>query len=284
MRVVALVGLSGTGKSYKASGLASEKNITHIIDDGLLIEGTRVVSGKSAKKEQTRMAAVRRALFMDPAHVYQVKEAIEACQPESILILGTSVNMVNRIVQRLGLPIPEEIVQIQDISSEKEILAAKRCRKEEGKHVIPVPTFAIRKQFSGYFIAPLKIFRIRGKDKALVTDEKTVVRPTYSYLGKYYIADTAIEAIAVYNAQMVHGVHRVLSVRIQSRPSGIMIRMDIAIRFGPKVDTLLENVQAKVAEDITRVTDINVIYIHVQAKSLVTGARERINAKEEKDV
>ena len=41
MRVLAFVGPSGTGKSYRAQLVARENNIHYIIDDGLLINENR---------------------------------------------------------------------------------------------------------------------------------------------------------------------------------------------------------------------------------------------------
>ena len=65
MEVYALVGPSGTGKSYRAISFANEMGILYIIDDGLLIKDNRILAGVSAKKEPTKLAAVRRALFID---------------------------------------------------------------------------------------------------------------------------------------------------------------------------------------------------------------------------
>ena len=61
--VYALVGESGTGKSYRAQLLAQEYKIKLIIDDGLLIEGDRILAGKSAKLAQTILGSLRIALF-----------------------------------------------------------------------------------------------------------------------------------------------------------------------------------------------------------------------------
>ena len=144
--------------SYKASNLAYERGI-FIIDDGLFIKGSKVIAGISAKKEATMVAAVRRALFMDKKHATSVKEAIEITRPNAILILGTSVNMIHRIVSNLGLPPAEEIIKIKDVSTEEEIQAARISRREQGMHVIPVPTLEIRKDFSGYLLHPLRILR-----------------------------------------------------------------------------------------------------------------------------
>jgi ABC-type dipeptide/oligopeptide/nickel transport system ATPase component len=68
MEVYALVGKAGTGKSYRAMGVAHEKEIDLVVDDGVLINGTRKLAGKSAKKEQTKISAVKRALFFHEDH------------------------------------------------------------------------------------------------------------------------------------------------------------------------------------------------------------------------
>ena len=49
MKVYAFVGVSGSGKSHHAQNVAFENGIDYIIDDALLINGTKVVAGKSAK-------------------------------------------------------------------------------------------------------------------------------------------------------------------------------------------------------------------------------------------
>lgn len=269
MKVYALIGPSGTGKSYKALTVASEKGIEYIIDDGLFIKRNKIVAGVSAKKESTRIAAVRRALFMDEEHARQVKEAIRAVAPESILILGTSRRMIDKITERLELPPVQDIIKIEDISTNQEIRLAQKYRYEQGKHVIPVPTFEIRKDFSGYFIDPLKIFRIAGKGKRLEAVEKTVVRPTYSYMGRFYIADTAIESIVVHNAQKVEGVVKVLSASLTSRDEGLTIYIEVAVKYGYKIHEVLEEVQSMVAKDVDILTGINVIAVNVTARNLV---------------
>ena len=77
MRVLAFVGPSGTGKSYRAQWVARENNLDCIIDDGLLIKDNRILAGKSAKKEASRIASVKRAIFMDDVHAREVMKAIE---------------------------------------------------------------------------------------------------------------------------------------------------------------------------------------------------------------
>lgn len=63
MEVVAFVGPSGTGKSHRAIGVAHNNNCDAIIDDGLLIKGTKILAGTSAKNETNRIQAVKRAIL-----------------------------------------------------------------------------------------------------------------------------------------------------------------------------------------------------------------------------
>ncbi len=162
-KVYAFVGPSGTGKSYRAQMVASENNISYIIDDGLLINENDVVAGNSAKKAPTKIETVKKAIFIDEKDREDMKQAIKKYKPDSILILGTSDDMVEKIASNLGLNKPEKTIYINEVATETEMETAKRIRTTEGKHVIPVPTFEIKRDFSGYILDPLQIFKINGK-------------------------------------------------------------------------------------------------------------------------
>lgn len=269
MRIYGLVGPSGTGKSYKAANLANERGILYIIDDGLLIKGSKVIAGISAKREATMVAAVRRALFMDRIHASSVKESIDIAGPDAILILGTSVNMIHRIVNNLGLPPAEEIIKIEDISTEEEIQAARTTRREQGKHVIPVPALEIRQDFSGYLLHPLRILRFTERGRKIETLEKTVMRPTYSYMGKFFIADLALESIASHNASKVEGVYRVTKATSISHAGGVVVNLEMTVVYGYKIHEIIGKIQGNISNDIVHLTGINVLQVNVTAKSIV---------------
>ncbi|HHX14479.1 MAG TPA: Asp23/Gls24 family envelope stress response protein, partial [Clostridiales bacterium] len=144
MKIYGLYGKSGTGKSYQALHLAYRLRAEGIIDDGLFIYGNQVVAGISAKREKTKIGAIRTALFVKDELCREVKEKIEEMQPARLLVLGTSENMVKKIVQRLELPEPVIWIPIEQITTEKERERAHSQRKEKGKHVIPAPTFQIK--------------------------------------------------------------------------------------------------------------------------------------------
>ena len=104
IHVYAFVGPSGTGKSYRAQMVASERNIRYIIDDGLLIKDNEVIAGESAKKAPTKIETVKEALFINPEEAEVIKKAFRKYKPESILILGTSDSMIQKIITNLDLP------------------------------------------------------------------------------------------------------------------------------------------------------------------------------------
>ena len=131
IEVYAFVGPSGTGKSYRAQMVAGEYNINYIIDDGLFIKDNEVIAGDSAKKAPTKIETVKHALFLTPEEQSDIRKAIKKYKPESILILGTSDNMVKKIAENLGLPEIKKIIYIDEIATKEEMETARRIRTTE---------------------------------------------------------------------------------------------------------------------------------------------------------
>lgn len=269
LKIVGFIGPSGSGKSHRATWVARERGIDFIIDDGLLIRGNQIAAGSSAKKERTKVGSIKRALFTQAEHANDVKRAVELYKPGGILILGTSDGMVDTIAKRLGFPEISERVYIHEVASELEIKQALATRKEQGKHVIPVPTFEIKKEFSGYFLDPLQIFRRKGKGSYQLIGEKSVVRPTFSYLGNYTISDYTIYQIVEYVTSNIPGVHKIARFRAENHPDGLYLEMDLVLIFGYVIKPLLRKIQQKVAAEVERLTALNIISINLYAKSLV---------------
>ncbi len=266
MEVYALIGQSGTGKSYKAFMVAKDIDTEYIIDDGLLIGGTRVLAGKSAKKEDTKLAAVRRALFQDEVHKNSIIAAISKLDPKRILVLGTSFKMIEQITKALKLPYPSKSIYINDISTNKEINEAVKSRRKDGKHVIPVPSVEIKKDFSGYFIDTLKIFK--KKEKVSEVLEKTIIRPTFSYLGKYEISRNALIQVIEISVLDVEGVERVKKIKIENNPQGVIITIELVIGLIRRIDLTLMEAQKRLVEMLEYSTGLNVLKANVWAVGL----------------
>lgn len=226
MQVYAFVGKTGTGKSYNAQKVAKENKINYIIDDAILIKNTKVIAGKSAKTEANFIASVKAAIFLDEKRREEMITVLKRESPEKILILGTSDDMVEKIATNLQLGKIDKTIYIQDIASKSQIEEARRSRVEDGKHVVPVPTLEIKKQFSGYFLDSLKSFNFFGRDEEemMETTEKTIIRPTYSYLGNYSISDNVINAIIAHVVAKVDGVTKVFKVVTEKYIDGMKLR------------------------------------------------------------
>lgn len=273
MKIITLIGKSGTGKSYQALSLAKKMKIDFIIDDGLFIHGNQILSGKSAKRQSTKVGAVKTALFLDDEHKKQVLDTIKKYHPSSILIIGTSQNMVNKIVQRLELGEIDENINIEDITNEKDREIAKKQRHEMGKHVIPVPTFQLKHEFSGYFLDPLKIFRKISSGRHELT-EKSVVRPTYSYLGQYIISDRVISDIVSHSAHFIKDIVEVTKISTISSEKGINIYVDITVRYGNNIINIAQELQKKTIKNVEKMTALNVLNVSINVKNLIKEGKE----------
>lgn len=274
IKVYAFVGPSGTGKSYRAQMIASERGISFIIDDGLLIKENEVIAGESAKKAATKVATVKHALFYEESEREPIIKAFKKYKPESILILGTSDGMVQKIAANLGLPEISETIYITDVATEEEMKTARRIRVTEGKHVIPVPTFEIKKDFSGYLLDPLQIFKSKGKGQQPYISEKSIIRPTFSYLGKFTISDLVFRQILEYLAVQTPAIHKILKARVDNFGEGVKIYMEVSIVYGFNVVEGLNKFKEKSRKEIEKLTAMNVVKLDVVAKNIYVPQEE----------
>ena len=268
IKVYAFVGPSGTGKSYRAQMVASEKNINFIIDDGLLIKDNEVIAGESAKKAPTKIETVKHALFYRDEEKEEIIKALKKYKPESILILGTSDGMVKKIAENLGLPEISDTTYITDVATKQEMETARRIRVTEGKHVIPVPTFQIKKDFSGYLLDSLQIFKSKGKGQKPYISEKSIIRPTFSYLGNFTISDTVFRQILEYLAAKTPGIYKVLRTRVENYGEGVQMYMEVTVVYGFNVVKDIKDFKEKARKEIEKLTAMNVVKLDVVAKNI----------------
>lgn len=268
IKVYAFVGPSGTGKSYRAQMVASERNISYIIDDGLLIKENQVIAGESAKKAPTKVGTVKHALFYEDEEKEVIIKALKKYKPESILLLGTSDGMVQKIAANLGLPEISETIYITDVATEQEMKTARRIRVTEGKHVIPVPTFEIKKDFSGYLLDPLQIFKSKGKGQKPYVSEKSIIRPTFSYMGNFTISDVVFRQILEYLACQTPAIYKVLKTRVENYGEGAKLYMEVTIIYGYNVMEGLKEFKEKSRKEIEKLTAMNVVQLDVVAKNI----------------
>jgi uncharacterized alkaline shock family protein YloU len=272
--VVAFIGPSGTGKSTRAIAVARKYKIAYLIDDGLLIHGSRIVAGASAKKAASRLDSVRQALFADETRAAIIRRALASHHPTTLMILGTSDGMLEKICQNLWLNPPSMLIRIEDVSTDEEMRQAKQTRMTEGKHTIPVPSMEIKHEFSGYFANPIsrlrrRLDRDRGVQPVVPDSERTVVRPTFSSLGHYSISDEAMRMMVEIILRRVRGVAGLASFTTANEVAGVVIGMELTLYYGFNAQQVLREAQTRVSSQIEEYTSINVIAVNVKARRLV---------------
>ena len=257
--VYALVGESGTGKSFRSKLLAEKYGIDALIDDGLLIQNDKILAGHSAKREKNYMGAVRVALFDDKDHRDEVAKAWKKAKIKKLLILGTSEKMVFKIATRLQLPPPQKIIHIEEIASQEEIQKAIKSRQVEGKHVIPVPSIEIKRNYPQIFSDSLKLF-FRKKKLLNKNDgkmfEKSIVQPEFSKKGRIEISEAALTQMVMHCVAECDEAVRVKKMIIKTDNRGYRIIITIDVPFGTQLTGKIHKMQKYIIDKIESYTGI----------------------------
>ncbi len=265
--VLALVGSSGTGKSFRAKLLAQKHNIDAIIDDGLLIQDDKILAGHSAKREKTFLAAVRVAVFDDKAHRDELARAIKKHNLKRVLILGTSDKMVNKIAMRIQLPVPSKIIRIEDIASQEDIERAIRSRKVEGKHVIPVPSLEIKRSYPHIFYDTVRV-KLAKKVPVITPNntkvfEKSVVRPEFSKKGRVSISESALSQMVMHCVSEFDSEVDIKKITIKTNSQGYKIIITTDVPFGTQLAGKIHSLQKYVIENIEHFTGIYIEEVNI---------------------
>ena len=272
--VVAFVGQSGTGKSTRAIKVAGDNEIYYIIDDGLLINGSRIVAGTSAKKAPTKIESVRQAIFVDPTRSEVMRRALVENMPKALMILGTSDSMLSKICNNLWLNQPSMFIRIEDVTTEEERRLARNTRMTEGMHTIPVPSMEIKHEFSGYFSDPFSILRQRlDRERGIAPvapgSDRTVVRPTFSSLGSYSISDEALLDLVKIVVKDISGVAEITSFKTEKKTYGVAISVNISLYYGFDAQRVLSEAQQRIGAAVEEFTSITINEVNVRADRLI---------------
>ena len=263
VQVYALVGESGTGKSFRSKLLAEEYGIHAIIDDGLLIQDDKIVAGRSAKREKTYMGAVRVALFDDKDHRDSVAKVLRKTHIKKILLLGTSEKMVSKIAMRLQLPQPQKIIHIEEIATKEEIEKAVKSRQVEGKHVIPVPTIEVKKNYPQIlsssmrdFFSQKKWFHRKLKNPNGKMIEKSIVQPEFSKKGRIEISEAALTQMTMHCVNECDPDVKIKKITIKTGSRGYRLIVLIDVPFGTQLTGKIHRLQQYIIDKIESYTGI----------------------------
>ncbi len=288
MKVVSFTGKSGTGKSFQATALAQKRGFDAIIDDGLLIYKGRIVAGSSAKKCSSKAAAMRTALFDYEENREAVKNAIEAYDPATLLIIGTSDRMTDIVADQLGIDRPEERIYIEDVTSEEERAIAAHYRNDEGEHVIPAPVGQLRRDFAGYFMNPIKQFLNKARGNSVTEGKKrenepksdrTVVRPSYSYYGSFSISEQVIRDIVRIAAEKYGDCLTVVDRMNNGRQANMSVTIDVMVVRCPDMVEKCLSFQSDVFKALSNMTAFTIESVNVRIRDIARDSEEMKNKR-----
>lgn len=278
MKVLGLVGPPGSGKSHRALLVAHDYSIELIIDDGLLLNGNHIIAGISSKRQSTKVGAIKTAMFFDDKHAEEVRSKIKEIMPESILVLGTSEGMIQRIVERLELPKPSQLIPIDEVATKEEIKKARKIRTELGKHVVPAPTVEVKPRLSGLLIDPLPTILGRKSSEKYhqFMVDQSVVQPTFNFYGKFFISSVAINQIITAASLNVKGVRDIYHIRTRTVPEGIEISLQMTITFGHNIPALVEQTKRSIHSSLEHMTSLHILAINILVKKITLEDEERV--------
>jgi ABC-type dipeptide/oligopeptide/nickel transport system ATPase component len=264
IKVFALVGASGTGKSYQAQLVAHKYLIDFIIDDGLLIRNNRIVAGNSAKEEKSFMAAVKAAVFYEKSRRDEVARKLQTEKFSGVLIVGTSVKMANKIAARLQLPLPARIINIEDFASQEDIETALRTRRIEGKHVIPAPSVEVKRGYPEIFFSPVSVSEpYKARRLIPVMHEKSLVRPAYSMPQKLAISGQALSLMVKNCVSEFSGGFRVKKIGVRDTETGYRLIITIDVNIGIQLEKKIDELSRYITDNIEKYTGILIEEVNI---------------------
>ena len=98
--------------------------------------------------------------------------------------------------------------------------------------------------------------------------EKSIIRPTFSYLGNYTISDNVLRSLIEYATRDLEGIYKIQRIKIDNYPDGLVIYIDVTLEYGFNLVDIMQKLKVKVKKDIDRLTAMNVLDIQIMAKGL----------------
>ncbi len=266
IQVYAFIGPAGTGKSHRATHVAKKNGIDYIIDDGLVISRGRILAGRSAKSEMNRLRAIRRAIFEYEDHRDEVVNFLVKHPPEKLMILATSEDMVTKIITRLGLNAPVRTIRITDVSTDAEIAAALRERREKKQHVVPVAKAQIQQNFAGKLVSQIRGF-FRGRDKN--ENSNTIVKPLFSFNGKVTIETDAILDLCRRLLELRDHVSKIREIDLETDDDKMEVSVELDLKLGNmSALSIAKTLQRKLRMGLSYFTGMEIKQVNIRVNEI----------------
>ena len=277
MEVIAFIGPTGTGKSHRASKVAHDCGADALIDDGILIKDNKIIAGSSAKYEANQIRSVKKAIFIDEEHAHEVRDALQQLNPAKLLVLGTSCNMVDRIVHALQLPPVSKIIRIQDVSTPAAIMKARETRLTQNKHIVPVPKIELQPHFPNFRIDPMRLFNKTPRQPRYHFGEVSAVRPNrFSVFGKLIITERAVSMIVreeLLKDPALVSVRRISVKNMENPERGLILNLSVTVRYGVNIPDVVHAAQDRIKTQVEYMTWMTVSDVNIYVQGIVVDPK-----------
>ena len=277
MEVIAFIGPTGTGKRHRASKVAHDCGADVLIDDGILIKDNRIIAGSSAKYESNKIRSVKKAIFIDEEHAKEVREALQQLNVSKVLVLGTSRNMVDRIVHALQLPPVSKVIRIQDVSTPAAIMKARETRLTQNKHIVPVPKIELQPHFPNFMIDPMRLFNKTPRQPRYHFGEVSVVRPNrFSVFGKLIITERAVAMIVreeLLKDPALVAVSRITVKNMENPERGLVLKLNVTVRYGVNIPEVVHAAQDRIKTQVEYMTWMTVSDVNIYVQGIVVNQK-----------
>ena len=125
------------------------------------------------------------------------------------------------------------------------------------------PTMELKPYFKGYMVDPLHFLRNRKKEPKRFSEwnERSVVRPVFSYYGKLTFSDKVIESLVNYAAGGLKRIkiRHVRSKKSESQVNGLILYLDVTVRTGTpqEIRDVIHTMRDKVQREIEYTTGMS---------------------------
>lgn len=116
---------------------------------------------------------------------------------------------------------------------------------------------------------PLQIFKSKQTGKVYVSN-KSIIRPTFSYIGKFTMAEKVFRDIVDKVVEKQEGIKKAEKVRIirNEETNEIFLYIQIIFIYGFNIQKEVEEFRRKIYDDLEEYTQINIIGIDIKIKDI----------------
>ena len=123
----------------------------------------------------------------------------------------------------------------------------------------------------------MQIFKSKGIGKDPYVSEKSIIRPTFSYMGNFTISDSVFREIIEYLVYKTPAIHKLAKMRITKYEEGPSIYIEVIVVYGYNIIDALNTFKEKCKKEIENLTAMSINNIEIVARSIYIPEKEGDN-------